>query len=170
MHAGFAIDWGPGVDGIQDPPGHRDSMLSTSFSHAATGIVDNGGVLGEYTQVQHLANPFSADPIFYGYVSDEMTSDELAGVSVSLFDTSNQLLGTTTSDARGAYTIQFDTDLGTPDRAEYGAFGRIASSSAIGSSGSNYFLDAAIAAVPEPSSFLALTTLFAPAILRRRKR
>lgn len=170
MHAGFAIDWGTGIDGIQNPPGHRNSMLSPDFSYIATAIVDNGGVLDDYTQVQHLANQFSTDPIFYGYVFDEQTRDVLSGATVSLFDTANQLLGTTTTDARGAYTIQFDTGFGTPDRAEFAALGRIASSSALGSSASNYFLDASITAIPEPSSLLALTALFAPAVLRRRNR
>lgn len=37
-HAGFAIDWGgnndpnhPSVDGIQNPPGHRDNMMEATF-------------------------------------------------------------------------------------------------------------------------------------------
>ena len=27
-HAGFNIDWGPGTDGTQDPPGHRNAIMS----------------------------------------------------------------------------------------------------------------------------------------------
>ena len=29
-HAGFNIDWGPGTDGTQDPPGHRNAIMSVS--------------------------------------------------------------------------------------------------------------------------------------------
>ncbi|WP_182869185.1 CAP domain-containing protein [Rhodopirellula sp. JC639] len=171
MHMGFAIDWGNGVDGIQSPPGHRNSMLSSDFTHVGIGIVDEGWTPGDVTQVQHLARTFSADDaIFFGYVTDGLTGDALVGVSVDLFDASNVLLGTTTTDAQGAYTIKYDDGFGSPDRVDIFAFGRTASSTGLGVSGSNYFLDAAITAVPEPSSFFALTTFAIPAVLRRRRK
>ena len=31
-HAGFYIDWGYGPGGIQDPAGHRDAILSASYT------------------------------------------------------------------------------------------------------------------------------------------
>ena len=37
-HAGFAIDWGPGPDGIQDPPGHRDVMTNEHFREIGISI------------------------------------------------------------------------------------------------------------------------------------
>ncbi|QDV86004.1 CAP domain-containing protein [Planctomycetes bacterium TBK1r] len=171
MHAGFAIDWGVGTDGIQDPPGHRNSMLSSDFTHAGIGIVDGGWTPGDVTQVQHLARTFSMDDsIFFGYVTDELTGDALMGISVDLYDASNVLLGTTTTDAQGAYTIEYDGGFGSPDRVDLFAFGRTVTSTGLGSSGSNYFLDAAITAVPEPSSFFALTTFAIPVVLRRRRK
>lgn len=143
MHMGFAVDWGPGVDGIQSPPGHRNSMLSTSYDHLGIGIVDAGWDSERITQVQHFATQFSTDPIVYGYVTDEMTGNELSGVLVNVYDAGNNLLGTATTDARGAYTIQYTG--GTPDYTTYAVSGAPAvTGSGLGNSGSNYFLDAAL--------------------------
>ncbi len=162
MHMGFAIDWGTGVDGIQSPPGHRNSMLSSTFEELGIGIVDlPSWNPGNYTQTQHFARTFSTDPIFYGYVTDCATGDENAGITVNVYDASGNLLGTTTTDARGGYTIEFAG--GTPAYATYNGE---QSTIALGTDGANFFLDAAI---PEPSStlLLALATL-APTLRRRR--
>ena len=48
-HAGFAIDWGgdpddPNTTGIQNPPGHRDSMMSGSFREVGIRIATPGNV------------------------------------------------------------------------------------------------------------------------------
>ncbi len=146
IHMGFGVDWGPGIDGIQSPPGHRDSMLSTSYDHLGIGIVDAGWDAGRITQVQHFAAQFSADPIVYGYVTDEMTGSELSGVIVNVFDAGNNLLGTAITDARGAYTIRYTG--GTPDYTTYVVSSAPAiTGSGLGNSGSNYFLDAALSPV-----------------------
>jgi hypothetical protein len=31
-HAGFNIDWGTGTDGTQDPPGHRNAIMSVNYN------------------------------------------------------------------------------------------------------------------------------------------
>ena len=36
-HAGFNIDWGPGSDGTQDPPGHRNAIMSVSGNYTNVG-------------------------------------------------------------------------------------------------------------------------------------
>lgn len=36
-HAGFNIDWGPGTDGTQDPPGHRNAIMSVSGNYTNVG-------------------------------------------------------------------------------------------------------------------------------------
>ncbi|HZR18899.1 MAG TPA: CAP domain-containing protein [Verrucomicrobiae bacterium] len=45
-HAGFAVDWGPGTGGMQNPAGHRQNMLSPVFREVGVGVVDgvNGSV------------------------------------------------------------------------------------------------------------------------------
>lgn len=141
MHAGFTIDWGVGVDGIQSPPGHRDNILSTSVSHIGIGISDHGWTPGNITQVQHIAAQYGTDDIFYGYVRGAFGN----GVFVEVFDAVGSSLGTANTDEKGAYTIMVPS--GVPAYAEYtndiGTFttnGLIA----LGSSGSNFFLDAVL--------------------------
>jgi hypothetical protein len=36
-HAGFNIDWGPGTDGTQDPPGHRYAIMSVNANYTNVG-------------------------------------------------------------------------------------------------------------------------------------
>ncbi|MBI5577625.1 MAG: hypothetical protein HY895_00605 [Deltaproteobacteria bacterium] len=36
-HAGFNIDWGSGSDGTQDPPGHRNAIMSVNANYANVG-------------------------------------------------------------------------------------------------------------------------------------
>jgi hypothetical protein len=36
-HAGFNIDWGPGTDGTQDPPGHRNAIMSVNYDYTNVG-------------------------------------------------------------------------------------------------------------------------------------
>ncbi|HEX5680363.1 MAG TPA: hypothetical protein VFX82_05975 [Desulfobacterales bacterium] len=36
-HAGFNIDWGPGTDGTQDPPGHRNAIMSVNADYTNVG-------------------------------------------------------------------------------------------------------------------------------------
>ena len=38
-HAAFAIDWGNTPNGIQNPPGHRDNMMSSTFREVGIGVV-----------------------------------------------------------------------------------------------------------------------------------
>lgn len=45
-HAGFAIDWGNEDSGIQDPPGHRDSMMNAAFREVGIRVQEIGIVAG----------------------------------------------------------------------------------------------------------------------------
>jgi Ca2+-binding RTX toxin-like protein len=144
MHSGFIIDWGTGVDGIQNPPGHRNSILSTNRTHIGLAIVDQGWNVNEYTQVQHLTNSTTYSQLVYGYVRD-CSDNPLSNVAVTVFDISGNNLGSTVSDAQGAYTIIYSS--GVPEHITFDNGGVNSSSSGqidLGNDGSNYFLDAAL--------------------------
>ena len=160
MHMGFAVDWGSGIDGIQSPPGHRNAMLSSTFTQLGIAVIDTAWTIGNYSQTQHFAAAFSTDPIFYGYVTDEASGIELEGVQVEVFDFVGNSLGTTTTDARGAYTIEFTG--GTPN---YAIFGTNQSNIPLGTDGLNFFIDAAI---PEPSITAMLLLGLCPILQRKR--
>ena len=58
-HAGFAIDWGNGPGGIQDPAGHRDSIMSGGFREIGIDITpenDPTTEVGPLVVTQHFAN------------------------------------------------------------------------------------------------------------------
>jgi hypothetical protein len=38
-HAGFEVDWGPGVGGMQTPPGHRTAIHNPAFREIGVGVV-----------------------------------------------------------------------------------------------------------------------------------
>lgn len=45
-HAGFAIDWGTEPTGIQDPPGHRNTMMNAGFREVGIRVQEIGNVAG----------------------------------------------------------------------------------------------------------------------------
>jgi hypothetical protein len=49
-HAGFNIDWGPGTDGTQDPPGHRNAIMSVSGNYTNVGYA----VVAESNPATHV--------------------------------------------------------------------------------------------------------------------
>jgi hypothetical protein len=49
-HAGFNIDWGPGSDGTQDPPGHRNAIMSVSGNYTNVGYA----VVAESNPATHV--------------------------------------------------------------------------------------------------------------------
>ena len=70
-HAGFAVDWGPGTGGMQDPAGHRQNMLSPNFREVGMGVVDGvNGSVGPQLVTQDLATLSSArnSPLLTGVV------------------------------------------------------------------------------------------------------
>jgi Cysteine-rich secretory protein family len=90
-HAGFAVDWGMVPGGMQNPPGHRDNMLTAAFREVGMGIVDgtNGSVgpqlitqdLGE----QNGATPFITGVVYYDFNSNAFydLGEGIGGVTVS---------------------------------------------------------------------------------------
>jgi len=68
-HAGFAVDWGPGPGGMQDPAGHRENMLSSSFREIGIGVIAGmNGSVGPQLVTQDFANQPSSKPFLTGVV------------------------------------------------------------------------------------------------------
>ena len=58
-HAGFVVDWGATPTGIQDPAGHRNSLINNQYREAGFSIVeedDPNTSVGPQVVTQHLAN------------------------------------------------------------------------------------------------------------------
>ena len=140
-HAGFVIDWGYDAednnggtlypdwqtrgDGMQDPPGHRNNLMSANFTEIGISVVaesDPGTSVGPQLITQDLGNRFGYQAQFVGVVIDDADSDSfydigegLGGVSVLLQRQGGGTYNTTTWSSggwqlavpAGTYTITF---------------------------------------------------------------
>lgn len=79
-HAGFDVDWGPGVGGMQTPPGHRITIHDSSFREIGVGVlfgnntpppgsqVPGARPVGPQLVTQEFATKQGATPIITGVV------------------------------------------------------------------------------------------------------
>ena len=165
-HAGYAVDWGSTANGIQDPAGHRDSMLSTGFREAGIDVQASYDT-GRETMTQHFGAQFD-DNFLAGYIYQsgaEYTFDNAtSGATVEVRDsTGSTILASTTADAWGGYVLDL-TGLGLVHGQNYLV---VASSGANSSSQLFSYSSAAtmtqlnLQAVPEPSSLVLVGIVFA---------
>ena len=177
MHAGFAIDWGGAGNGIQNPPGHRNSMLSTTFNEIGIGIAP-GWTSGNVTQVQHFGDRFnSAAEYLWGYAWTDAASDGytfgegMEGLTVEIVNSGNAVVGTTQTDANGGYTVNV-VGLGDGSytvRLMDGSTQLGTQSVAVSNLGMYHADFGMAAAVPEPSTWLMLLLGGVPLVVRARR-
>ena len=177
MHAGFAIDWGGAGNGIQNPAGHRNSMLSTTFNEIGIGITAGWGS-GNVTQVQHFGDRFnSAAEYLWGYAWTDMGSDGYTfgegnqGLTVEIVDGSNAVVGTAQTDANGGYTVNVvGLSSGNYTVRLMDGTTQLGTQSVAVSNLGMYNADFSIAApVPEPSTWLMMALGGVPLVLRARR-
>ncbi|MEM7526429.1 MAG: CAP domain-containing protein [Pseudomonadota bacterium] len=112
-HAGFYIDWGPGVGGIQSPPGHRNTILNPLYREV--GIADlevpAGKEIGPFSHTQHFGRRFGTDAFLTGVVLDDADEDRfydigegLGGVTITATGSAGTF--STTSWESGGYTLE----------------------------------------------------------------
>lgn len=70
-YAGLNVDWGTGsmgsVGGMQNPPGHRDTIHSAAFREVGIGVVNGvNGTVGPHLLTQNFATRQSATPLITG--------------------------------------------------------------------------------------------------------
>jgi len=112
-HAGFYIDWGLGPNGIQDPAGHREAMLSGNFTEV--GIAweaedSSSTTVGPFVTTHHYGTRFDYEAQLLGVVFDDGDSDNfydvgegMGGITITV--TGNGETYTTTSWASGGYQL-----------------------------------------------------------------
>lgn len=118
-HTGFVLDWGDTNTGIQQPPGHRDSMLSASFREVGIRITNTGTSPGRQTGPLVISQEFGrrfnqGNPYLLGVVYGDMNSDGYSpgegfgGVTISIASeiVPAQAQFTTTSLDAGGWQIQ----------------------------------------------------------------
>lgn len=114
-HAGFAIDWGTTPTGIQDPAGHRLTMMNPDFEEVGISILtdlnpdtDVGPLV--VTQDFGVRGNFST-PVLVGAVFDDQNDDGIFNAGEGLSDVSITVTGpggfySTTSMGAGGYQLR----------------------------------------------------------------
>lgn len=114
-HAGFLIDWGFTATGIQNPPGHRDSLINPEFRELGVAIVsetDRRTSVGPYVVTQHLGVDYRDGPFVTGAIFQDRDRNDfysigegVGDVSVELQRLDGQTVSTTSAYATGGYRI-----------------------------------------------------------------
>ncbi len=113
-HAAFAIDWGNEPNGIQDPPGHRITIMNTAFREIGIGIVDgiSGNSTGPLIITQDYGNRADlGDSYLLGVVFTDADRDQAYDEGEGIGGAIVRAVGdtgtfTTTSMAAGGYQMQ----------------------------------------------------------------
>ena len=124
-HAAFAIDWGSGPSGIQNPPGHRQSMLSSQFREVGIRIIPEvaqATEVGPLVMTQNFGTRQDfGDSWLLGVVFDDVNTNEfygvgegLSGVTVTAVSGNDTFVATTFTAGgyqmqlpQGTYTVTF---------------------------------------------------------------
>ncbi|UWR28346.1 CAP domain-containing protein (plasmid) [Sulfitobacter sp. S223] len=114
-HAGFFIDWGFTSTGIQDPAGHRLTILNEDFTDvgiAALAETDSSTALGPWVVTQNFGARFTNVPQLVGVVLKDADGDRfydagegLEGVTITATNASGDQF-VTTSWGSGGYQME----------------------------------------------------------------
>lgn len=121
-HAGFFIDWGFGPGGIQSPAGHRNNIMSPSFTEVGIGVLaenDPATEVGPYVVTQDFGNRPGYKSQFVGVVYQDNDVDAFYSMGEGIGGMSIQLLkpggaaASTSSQGAGGYAIEGAAGLNT---------------------------------------------------------
>lgn len=121
-HAAFAIDWDGSPTGIQNPPGHRNSIMNSNFREIGIEIRpenDASTDVGPLIMTQNFGNRLALNGKSYllGVIYDDQTTDDnfytagegVSGVTVTAVDQSNSSnTVTATNWSSGGYQLLLD--------------------------------------------------------------
>lgn len=177
-HAGFLLDWGEGPNGIQDPPGHRNTAISRDFREIGIRILSENNpatLVGPLVMTLDFGNRFNfGNSFLLGVVYSDADGDAfysagegLGGVQVQVRNTGNDfgpVIAVATSMSAGGYQIQVPP--GTYNITfSGGAFGSAVTYRNVTVGADNVKLDAVLGFVP-PIPILEVWGGSAPAFQR----
>jgi uncharacterized protein YkwD len=113
-HAAFAVDWGGPSGGMQNPPGHRDNMLYSSFREVGVGVIDGvNGSVGPQLTTQDFGTQVSSSPFLTGVVYFDLNGngfyDVGEGIGGVIVNTPGSTYFAVTADS-GGYAIPISTN------------------------------------------------------------
>ncbi|MDO8348602.1 MAG: CAP domain-containing protein, partial [Planctomycetota bacterium] len=111
-HAGFEVDWGNGLGGMQTPPGHRNTIHNAAYREIGVGVV-----LGQTTKVgpqlvaQEFASAFNPRPLITGVVYFDFNGNQFYDVGEGIGGVTVRVSGTSThavTARSGGYSVPVD--------------------------------------------------------------
>lgn len=112
-HAGFFIDWGAGIGGMQTPAGHREAILNGNFTEVGidwSTQLSPGSQIGPNVTTQHFGTTYGYEAKLIGVVIDDLDNDDfydigegMGGITITAVGTNGTFV--TTSWASGGYQI-----------------------------------------------------------------
>ena len=117
-HAGFYIDWGFGPNGIQSPAGHRNAMLSSTYTKVGIGYrsVPSNKDVGPYALTQHFAVSYGDnDPMLVGVAINDRDNDDFYDIGEGLSGITVTAVGggethSTRTWSSGGYALELDAN------------------------------------------------------------
>ena len=113
-HAGFVLDWGPGPNGIQSPPGHRLTLINPAYREIGVAFVaetNPNTQVGPFVTTQVLAARFNSPTFLVGVAFDDTSGDAfynagegLGGLNVTATGAAGSF--STTTWASGGYQLE----------------------------------------------------------------
>jgi hypothetical protein len=95
-HAGFNVDWGFGVGGMQTPPGHRNSIHNANFREVGIGVVNGvNGSVGPQLVTQDFASrnnlPILTGVAYYDFNGNQFydAGEGIGGITVNVPGSTN---------------------------------------------------------------------------------
>lgn len=123
-HAGFNVDWGQGAYGMQNPPGHRETIHNADYYEAGIGIVtgqnSNGEAsVGPMLVTQDFATESGGTPFITGVVYGDINSNAFYDIGEGIGSATVTVAGVSyyaVTPESGGYAIP------VPDNGEYTVF------------------------------------------------
>lgn len=125
-HAGFEVDWGPGVGGMQTPPGHRNTIHSGNFREIGVGVVVGRNEIagkqpvGPQLVTQEFGTAQGASPFITGVAYYDLNGNNFYDIGEGIGGVSVQVAGVSATgitalsggyavpvSGNGTYTVTF---------------------------------------------------------------
>ncbi len=120
-HAGFEVDWGAGLGGMQTPPGHRENIHSRSFLEVGIGVTNGvNGSVGPQIVTQDFGieganlNVFITGVVYYDFNTNGFydVGEGIGGVTVTVpginfYAVTSESGGYSIPVPNGNYTVNF---------------------------------------------------------------
>jgi uncharacterized protein YkwD len=109
-HAAFMVDWGPGPNGMQNPPGHRTTIMSPDYREVGIGLVQAPvqSNTGPFTVTQDFGSRGASGVFLLGVARNDTDGNAFytPGEGLATLNIGITGGGSTTSSSSGGYALQ----------------------------------------------------------------